>query len=97
MMIRSVIFLSATLLVLSGCKGRSGGGEAPPRTTTVTEQQAIDAARAAVQEHDSFAKTATYEAAAQGNGWVVTVTAGSQVRLIMIDPQGKVVNYGGGE
>ena len=48
-------------------------------------------------ERDSFAKSATYEASAEGNGWMVTVQSGKNVRLILLDSEGKVISYQGGD
>ncbi len=97
-MIRFIIItLVAAISVLPGCGGGSGSGGVPgPRTTTVTQEQAIDFARTAVQERDAaIAKGATYEASPEGNGWMITVQSGKNVRLILLDAEGKVVSYVG--
>ena len=93
-MIRFVILLVALLVAAPGCNSRSGyGAPAPPRTTSVTEQQAIDAAKAAVKEHDNFADKATYQARPSGNGWTIMAEYGKQGRFIALDAEGKVISY----
>jgi hypothetical protein len=55
-MIRSLfILLFSALLLLGGCGGGSSGdGSRVDRTTAVTEQQAIDLAKAAYRERGSI-------------------------------------------
>ncbi len=87
--------LAALLLALAGC---GGGAESFERTTTVTENQAIEAARDAVRQNDAFADSATFTAKAKGNGWQVDVVdeQSGQERMIIVSGDGTVVQYQGG-
>jgi len=94
-MIRVTVALLVAI-TLAGCGGSDPGSF--ERTTSVTEQQAIDAARDAVKQNDSFSNSVTFVAAAKGNGWQVDVrdeTSGEE-RVVIIGPEGNVVMYRGG-
>ncbi len=92
-MIRSLVVL-VTALMLSGCSG-GGVGESEPRTTTVTEDQAIAFATDAVRENDNFADTAAYTAVPIGNGWQINVLDENtgEFRMIVLDGDGGVLEY----
>lgn len=95
-MIRSLVGILAAGLILSGCGGGSdAGGPATPRTTTVSEEQAIEFARDAVRQNDSFADSANYEAMAIGNGWQINVVDenSGEFRMIVLDGDGGVLEY----
>ena len=95
-MIRSLfILLFSALLLLGGCGGGSSGdGSRADRTTAVTEQQAVDLAKAAYRERDSFDDSAQYAAVPASNGWQVTIRDSSgNVGLVMLDGEGAVVMY----
>jgi uncharacterized lipoprotein YajG len=90
------IVLAAALACLAGCGDRAGVGELPPRTTSVTQDQAVEIAKTTVQERDAgLARGAAYEASPEGNGWLITVQSGKSVRLIILDAEGKVFSYSG--
>ncbi len=94
-MIRSLLGLLTALLILSGCGGSPPGGITEPRTTTVTEEQAIEFAKDAVRQNDSFADSATYSATAIGNGWQINVVDedSDAFRMIILDTDGGVLEY----
>jgi len=80
-----------------GCRGEEqASGIRAPRTTKVTEQDAIDIAKGAVSERDGWSDMAC-EAAPMGNGWRITVTRGGagagDVRIIILDGEGAVSMY----
>ena len=97
-MIRLVIPILISLLLSAGGCGGGAVGTSTERTTTVTEDQAIDTAREAVRQHDSFADVAVFEAQPMGNGWRVTAEdeRSGDERLIIIDSDGNVTKYQGG-
>ncbi len=95
-MIRSLfILLFSALLLFGGCGGGSSGdGSSVDRTTAVTEQQAIDLAKAAYRERGSFDDSAQYSAEPSSNGWQVTIRDSSgNLGLVMLDGEGAVVMY----
>ncbi len=95
-----LILLCSALLTGGGCGGGHSEGSTAKRvrTATVTEDQAIELAREAVRQNDSFADSAEYSVAPTGNtGWTVTVHGSAgQFRLIVLDGEGSVVRYDGG-
>ncbi len=96
-----LILLCSALLTGGGCGGGpsgEGSTEKRVRTATVTEDQAIELAREAVRQNDSFADSAEYSVAPTGNaGWTVTVKGSAgQFRFIVLDAEGKVIRYDGG-
>ena len=95
-----LILLFSALLVLSGCSGEPSDAEKAKmvRTATLSEDQAVDKARAAVRQNDSFADSAEYSVTPLGgDGWTVTVQgSGGEFRLIVLDGAGEVVRYEGG-
>ncbi len=91
-----LILLSAVLLTLGGCGGAPSDDELAKRvrTATLSEDQAIEKAREAVRNNDSFADSAEYAASATGDdGWTITVTADDGFRLIVLDGGGEVIRY----
>ena len=87
--------LTMMLLVATGCGDSAAPVQSSVRTTTVTEQDAISAATQAVSEKDGWSN-AEYKAIPRGNGWqVIADGPNGEVRLIMIDRDGSVANYGG--
>lgn len=95
-----LILLCSALLTGGGCGGgpSEDSTEKRVRTATVTEDQAIELAREAVRQNDSFADSAEYSVTPTGNaGWTVTVNGSAgQFRLIVLDSTGTVVKYDGG-
>ncbi len=95
-----LILLFSALLIVSGCSGEPTEAEKAKtaRTATLSEDQAIDKAKAAVRQNDSFADSAEYEVSPTGAaGWTVTVTGGGgEFRLIVLDAAGEVLRYEGG-
>lgn len=96
-----LILLFSALLVAGGC----GGGKASEdemakrvRTATLSEDQALEKAKAAVRQNDSFADSAEYEITPTGtSGWTVTVNGSNgEFRLIVLDDAGVVLKYQGG-
>jgi hypothetical protein len=67
------------------------------RAPSLSEDQALDKAKQAVRQNDSFADSADYVVKPTGdNGWTVTVTGGGgEFRLIVLDDQGEVLRYEG--
>ncbi len=64
------------LLVAPGCSesGAEGSRASESRSTSVTEQQAIDIAKSEIAKQHAWANTATYVARPAGLGWTVTAT-----------------------
>jgi len=88
----------ALVLFTGGCgETAQEGSIRAPRTTTVTEQDAIDIAKTAVRDRDGWSAAANVEAEPTGNGWTVTVWRGavdtSEMRLVVLDDEGEVVMY----
>ena len=96
-MIRSVILVLSFVLVAGGCGDKAKEGSVrPPRTTTVTETDAIDIARSELNERDGWGDSATFEAVPAGNGWRISARgSGGEVVLIVVDGEGNVVQYQG--
>ncbi len=97
-MIRSIAVILASVFLAGGCgQSEPEGRIRPPRTTTVTEQAAIEIARDTVRERDGWSDAATFEVEPTGNGWTVTVWRGaantSDMRLLVLDQEGKVILY----
>ena len=93
-MIRLMV-LTLALLVAAGCSESAPTDQSRVRTTAVTEQDAIDAARQAVSEKDGWSN-AQFQALPMGNGWQVTAEGpAGEIRLIMIDANGEVGSYQG--
>ncbi|MHC4094156.1 MAG: hypothetical protein ACYSVY_28425 [Planctomycetota bacterium] len=97
-MIRSIAVILALVFFAGGCgESQPEGAIRAPRTTTVTEQGAIDIARDTVRDRDGWSDAATFEAEPTGNGWTVTVWRGaadtSDMRLVVLDESGDVVLY----
>ena len=97
-MIRSVAVILTLVPYAGGCGGSDPkGGIRPPRTTSVTEQDAIRIAGDAVRDRDGWSDPGTVEAEATGNGWTVTVWRGAEgtsaMRLLVLDGEGEVVMY----
>jgi hypothetical protein len=96
-MIRAIVIVLALVLFSGGCGGEEqSGGIRAPRTTTVTEQGAIDIAKDAASERDGWSDVAC-EAVPMGNGWRITVTRGGggagNVRIVILDGEGEVTMY----
>ncbi len=95
-----LILLFSALLIVSGCGGEPTEAEKAKtaRTATLSEDQAVDKAKAAVRQNDSFADSAEYSVTPLGSdGWTVTVKgSGGEFRLIVLDGAGDVVRYEGG-
>ncbi len=95
-----LILLFSALLITGGCGG--GPSEADlatrVRTASMSEEQALDKARQAVRDNDSFADSAEYAIKPTGDsGWTVTVNGtGGEWRLIVLDDLGEVLRYEGG-
>ena len=99
-MIRSMAIVLALVFFSGGCgKQEPTGGIRAPRTTTVTEQDALDIAKDTVRERDGWSD-ATFKASPVGNGWRITVTRGGagpgEARLVVLDDEGSVISYQGG-
>ena len=93
------ILLCSALLTAGGCGGEpEGASEKRVRSSTVTEERAIELAKAAVRENDAFADSAEYTVEPTGDaGWTITVNGNAgQFRLIVIDSGGEVIKYDGG-
>lgn len=94
---RSILGICVALpLVLGGCGGgKNSGGATAPRTTNITEDDAIALAMDAVEQNDSFADSADYDAIPRGNGWQVNVVddASGAYRMVILDGDGKVIEY----
>ena len=94
-----LILLFSALLITSGCGG--GPSEADMekrvRAPSLSEDQALDKAKQAVRQNDSFADSADYAIKATGDsGWTITVTgSGGEFRLIVLDEQGEILRYEG--
>ena len=95
-----LILLFSALLITAGCGGGPSQADKAPRvrTATMSEDQALDKARQAVQDRDSFASTAEYVIKPSGNDrWQIEVnSSGGEFRLIVLDDLGDVVRYEGG-
>lgn len=90
------ILLFSALLLLGGCGGSSEDSSRVARTTEVTEQQAVELAKAAARERGSFDDSAEYSAVPSSNGWQVTIKDSSgNLGLVMLDGEGAVVLYQG--
>ncbi len=82
------------LLAVAGCsKSEAEGSRATAaRTTSVTEQQAIDIAKAALAEQHGWANAATYAARPAGLGWAVTAMHDSGGNgLVSIGGDGSII------
>lgn len=91
-----ILVLFAVLLAASGCGGGSAPGSSTKdaRTTAIDEAGAIDIATRAVADNEGWTESVTYEALPAGFGWTVTAThADGSAAVIMIDAEGKVINY----
>jgi hypothetical protein len=87
----------ALVLFSGGCgEQEQSGSIRPPRTTTVTEQDAIDIAKDTVSDRDGWSDVSCI-AAPRGNGWRITVTRGGagagDVRIVFLDDEGSVTLY----
>ncbi len=95
-----LILLFSAVLVAGGCSGAPSEAEKAKmvRTSALSEDQAVDKAKAAVRQNDSFADSAEYAVSPTGaDGWTVTVTGGGgEFRLIVLDAAGEVIRYEGG-
>ncbi len=95
-----LILLFSALLVTGGCGGGPSEADVAKtvRAPSLSEDQALDKARQAVRERDSFADSAKYSIEPDGaSGWTVTVNAGGgEERLILLNDQGDIVLYEGG-
>ncbi|MHC4588892.1 MAG: hypothetical protein ACYTAQ_06035 [Planctomycetota bacterium] len=97
-MIRSIAIILALVFFAGGCgETAQEGSIRPPRTTSVTEQDAIEIAKNTVRERDGWSAATNVEAEPTGNGWTVTVWQGavdtSEMRLLVLDSEGEVVMY----
>lgn len=93
-----LILLFSGLLFAGGCGSEPSAADKAPtvRKATLTEDQAIEKAKDAVRQHDSFADSATYEVTPIGDaGWQITVTSGREVRFVALDGTGEVIKYDG--
>ena len=87
------ILLVSALLMLGGCGGDSSTGSVIKRTTTVTEQQALDAAKADARDRGAYADADRYSAEPLGNGWQITIMDSSgKINLIVLDAEGAVIH-----
>jgi len=96
-MIRAIAIVLAVVFFSGGCGGaEQSGGIRAPRTTKVTEQDAINIGKDTVSERDGWSEM-TGEAAPMGNGWRITVTRGGagagDVRIVVLDGEGAVSMY----
>ena len=94
-----LILLFSALLITSGCGGEPSESDMAKRVRapSLTEDQALDKAKQAVRQNDSFADSAEYSIKPAGDtGWTVTVTgSGGQFRRIILDDVGEVLRYDG--
>ncbi len=94
-----LILLVSALLIMSGCGGGPSESDMSKRvrSASLSEGQALDKAKQAVRQNDSFADSAEYSIKPTGeNGWTVTVTGnGGQFRLIVLDDAGDILRYEG--
>ena len=94
-----LILLFSALLITAGCGGEPSEADKSKRvrTATMSEDQALDKARQAVRENDSFADSAEYSIEPTGDsGWTIEVNGnGGEWRLIVLDDQGQVLKYEG--
>ena len=95
-----LILLFSALLIAGGCGGAPSEADMAKcvRTATLSEDQALDMARQAVQQNDSFADSAEYSITTTGAaGWTIEVNGSEgEWRLIVLDDQGEVLRYEGG-
>lgn len=95
-MIRAIAIILALVFFSGGCGEKQPDGSIrAPRSTTVTEEGAIDIAKDAVTERDGWSDV-TCVAVPMGNGWQVTATrsgARGDVRIVILDGDGKVTMY----
>jgi hypothetical protein len=96
-MMRSLAIVLALFLFAGGCGEKQPAGSIrAPRTTQVSEQEAIDIAKGAVSERDGW-MPAGAEAEPMGNGWTVTLyrdgVGSGEVRLVVLDSEGNVIQY----
>jgi hypothetical protein len=96
-MIRCFAIVLTLVLFSGGCgEKQQEGSIRAPRTTKVTEQDAINIAKGAVSERDGWTPGGA-EAEPMGNGWTVTLfrdaVGSGDVRLVVLDGDGNVINY----
>ncbi len=95
-----LILLFSSLLLTGGCGGGSSEADLATRvrTAAMSEDQALDKARQAVRQNDSFADSAEYSIKPTGDsGWTIEVNGSEgEWRLIVLDDQGDVLRYEGG-
>ena len=96
-MIRSLAIVLTLVLCAGGCgKEEPVGSIGAPRTTKVTEQDAINIAKGAVSDRDGWSAGGA-EAEPMGNGWTVTLwrdaVGSGDVRLVVLDGDGNVIQY----
>jgi hypothetical protein len=96
-MLRLIAVFLALVFFAGGCgESQQQGGVRAPRSTTVTEQDAIDIAKTTVSERDGWSTVDRAVAAPMGNGWTVSVyrdTGSANVRLVVLDGEGNVIRY----
>ncbi len=93
-----LILLFSALLITGGCGGGPSDADLAKRvrTATLSEDQALDKAKQAVRANDSFADSAEYSIEPTGDsGWTITVRAGGELRLVVLNDQGEVLQYKG--
>jgi hypothetical protein len=99
-MMRSIAVILALVFFSGGCGESAPTGGRVPRTTTVTEQNAIDIATTAVRDRDGWSDQASFEAEPTGNGWTIVVwregAGGVETRVVELDSEGEVIEYEGG-
>jgi len=96
-MMRSLAIVLALVLFAGGCgEQQQEGSIRGPRTTKVTEQDAINIAKGAVSERDGWTPGGA-QAEPMANGWAVTLyrdaVGSGDVRLVVLDGDGNVINY----
>ena len=96
-MIRSLAIVLTLVLFAGGCGEKQPDGSIrAPRTTKVTEQDAINIAKDAVSERDGWSAGGA-QAEPMGNGWTVTLwrdaVGSGDVRLVVLDSEGDVIQY----
>ncbi len=93
----SRILCIVVLLSVAGCEAQT---TTPPRNLSTGESRAIEIARGAVEQNDTWSDRATFEPHRAGEGWIVYVERQPAVpgghRWVAIDKAGNVTEYARG-